>query len=683
MVHLSAPGLLGVGLALLTTSPVTAAERLIARSHSRSPEWLGKPPADTGGASFFVGTEGHADSIEAGREAAFKDAARQVADFIETRVSASLVARRTEVEGRVLDEIRAASRGDLRGGRVKEVYWERYSAGSWPRGGVFYRSWVLVSFPNKQVQEERQRLQGLEGQFESRLGDLCQAAAAWIGEKAPGQTTAIAGFREAASNRRYAFSRVLEGHLSGCLTAVGVKVVQAKGHSLVLAGTYLRLGDAVLVSATLTRMEDGARVFAKAVSIPQDAIVPDWLTVEQPKQEPFFAGLERWETQKRLAVGRLSVDSKPRGARIFLDGEDRGKTPTDLPEVAVGVHAVALALDGYVIHIEKARVDAEETATVDVELKEKVGKVDVRSSPPGAAVVVDGRVMGTTPTLLSLPATPHVILLRHKDCRDKKVSVAVIQGQTLALNEELEQDPGGLAFMSDPMGAKVYLDDDTEPRGKTPLRLAQVEAGWHKVNVAKTDYGTWTDRVMVSPNAFSSVAATLKKAKGGQILLRVSPGDADLSIDHEPRPEFSGIGLYALPAGEHVVKLSKDGYRTWEMKVSLENGGFVPLRADLEAVAYSAAGQELDSRGSGSAGRGSGELMPVLMPWTTEFMAICRRDFLPGAGRVAGCGGKLLLEGTLSVGLYPIGIDLLGLPFRGLGMAYRRLRGNDDAAEGH
>ncbi|MGH9313395.1 MAG: PEGA domain-containing protein, partial [Vicinamibacterales bacterium] len=47
------------------------------------------------------------------------------------------------------------------------------------------------------------------------------------------------------------------------------------------------------------------------------------------------------------SMGSLYVDSRPRGARVFLDGRQVGTTPLQLPDVAVGSHVVRLELPGH------------------------------------------------------------------------------------------------------------------------------------------------------------------------------------------------------------------------------------------------------------------------------------------------------------------------------------------------
>ena len=46
------------------------------------------------------------------------------------------------------------------------------------------------------------------------------------------------------------------------------------------------------------------------------------------------------------ALGRLSIQSSPVGATVLLDGQPRGVTPLELPDVSAGQHELVLDLKG-------------------------------------------------------------------------------------------------------------------------------------------------------------------------------------------------------------------------------------------------------------------------------------------------------------------------------------------------
>ena len=71
----------------------------------------------------------------------------------------------------------------------------------------------------------------------------------------------------------------------------------------------------------------------------------------------------------RETAGTLQVDSRPRGARVFLDGRLVGQTPVTLTEVTPGAHAVRIDLIGYQRWVTTVKVAAGERARVAASLE--------------------------------------------------------------------------------------------------------------------------------------------------------------------------------------------------------------------------------------------------------------------------------------------------------------------------
>jgi PEGA domain/Protein kinase domain len=69
------------------------------------------------------------------------------------------------------------------------------------------------------------------------------------------------------------------------------------------------------------------------------------------------------------AAGALAVDSRPTGARVFLDGKPVGSTPLMVPSVAAGEHAIRIELDGYRPWSSSVRMIAAESNRVTASLE--------------------------------------------------------------------------------------------------------------------------------------------------------------------------------------------------------------------------------------------------------------------------------------------------------------------------
>lgn len=68
-------------------------------------------------------------------------------------------------------------------------------------------------------------------------------------------------------------------------------------------------------------------------------------------------------------TGSVAIDSRPRGARITIDGRPIGQSPASVPGLSPGRHALRLELDGYKPLVTAFTVKAGETARVAVTLE--------------------------------------------------------------------------------------------------------------------------------------------------------------------------------------------------------------------------------------------------------------------------------------------------------------------------
>jgi hypothetical protein len=70
-------------------------------------------------------------------------------------------------------------------------------------------------------------------------------------------------------------------------------------------------------------------------------------------------------------VALLTVDSRPAGARVFLDGKLMGTTPLGIPNVTAGEHAIRLERDGFLHWSSSVRIVAGEQNRVTASLEER------------------------------------------------------------------------------------------------------------------------------------------------------------------------------------------------------------------------------------------------------------------------------------------------------------------------
>jgi hypothetical protein len=131
------------------------------------------------------------------------------------------------------------------------------------------------------------------------------------------------------------------------------------------------------------------------------------------------------------------------------------------------------------------------------------GRVVIHTTPEGADVLEDGRLLGTTPLALTLAPGEHQVVLQHEG-GSRELVLDVTAGTEVVHHVELRQAPtvGSVRVETQPAGAEVLLDGHL--RGRSPIELSGVEPGEHEVMV-RHQGTTWSRRVTVGPGGTASI----------------------------------------------------------------------------------------------------------------------------------------------------------------------------------
>jgi len=165
-----------------------------------------------------------------------------------------------------------------------------------------------------------------------------------------------------------------------------------------------------------------------------------------------------------LRNGRILVRSSPAGARVDVDGEPQGMTPTAIRNLTHGPHRIRLTLAGY--GVEERRIT-------------------ISSAQPAQSLVID-----LEPTRIASVGTDRP--------RPPAARSVLVSGFSGALHVE-----------SRPDGAEVFVDGVA--KGLTPLVIGQIEAGEHVVRLERSGFRRWSASVRVVTGARNRVTASLEK----------------------------------------------------------------------------------------------------------------------------------------------------------------------------
>jgi PGF-pre-PGF domain-containing protein len=283
--------------------------------------------------------------------------------------------------------------------------------------------------------------------------------------------------------------------------------------------------------------------------------------------------------------GSIFVTSTPAGAAVWLDGEDTGQvTDTTLTNVPAGDHVVTLKLDGYANASTPVTVAEGEMSEVDLALTDRIGCLEVTSTPDGAAIFIDGEDMGevTNATIDGVGVGNHNVTLKKGGYVDAVAGVTITENETATLHLTLIEATGSIAVTSTPTGATIWIDG-IETGRTTDATLTDIPAGEHTVTVKIAGYADAAANVTVehgetAPVHFGLVPPT------GSIAVTSIPDGARIFLDGTETGEMTNATLTNVPPGDHTVRVELDGYQTAEEILTVTAGETVSCHLDLERV---------------------------------------------------------------------------------------------------
>ena len=174
----------------------------------------------------------------------------------------------------------------------------------------------------------------------------------------------------------------------------------------------------------------------------------DWITMEIRKQIIifpltalifFFASCEREVSVSPpttpVPVGKLFVDSNPRGAKIYENGRNSGKfTPDSLNWLEEKEYQITLKLNLFRDTTFTVDIQKDEVKSVFIDYTtnpQMMGRIKFATEPDGADIYLDDEMVGKTPMELGLifPGDYRVMFAR-ENCRTDSLTLTVSSNRT-------------------------------------------------------------------------------------------------------------------------------------------------------------------------------------------------------------------------------------------------------------
>jgi len=176
---------------------------------------------------------------------------------------------------------------------------------------------------------------------------------------------------------------------------------------------------------------------------------------------------------------------------------------------------VELRLGGYQTFRTVAQIRPGETTVINANLIPLVqnGLLQISSNPPGAQVLLNGRVVGNAPLNLTVQPGRYEVELRLSGYQNFRATVNVSSGQTVPLNAIVQPLRGTLEVFTN-VEARIFLDgrEVGQTRGGL-LRLDELEAGSVQVVALAPGYRVVFQDIRIEAGRTQQVRLNLGRAR--------------------------------------------------------------------------------------------------------------------------------------------------------------------------
>ena len=258
------------------------------------------------------------------------------------------------------------------------------------------------------------------------------------------------------------------------------------------------------------------------------------------------------------SMGSLSIDTRPAGISITIDGMPRGVTPLKL-DLPPGDHVIEL-VNGAETRKIPVTIRAGSDSSQFLEMaavtppSAAASELRIRTEPLGAAVTVDGRYVGRSPVSVGdLAPGPHTVVLKH-DAGSATEQVLIEPGKTAALFVPLAARPtpagaaaGWISIAAAPVDVQLF--EDGRFLGSSRIDRIMLPTGRHELDIVNDALGYQERRVVqVTTGQVSSIRLNWPT---GNLSINAVPW-AQAFVDGMPVGE-TPIANMKVPIGPHEI----------------------------------------------------------------------------------------------------------------------------------
>lgn len=195
----------------------------------------------------------------------------------------------------------------------------------------------------------------------------------------------------------------------------------------------------------------------------------------------------------------ITLTSDPEGARVILNGIDRGTTPCTVDSIPEGENTIELRLHGYESYKRSIKLASGESQQMDAVLTPLPASLMIVSIPKGARIYIDNQFRGEAPVnMKNLAPGDYRIRAELPGHEVTARTITLARAQTLTEEFRLVGNTGTIELTTEPAGVLLSVDGiavgttvakpDQTDRVSEILTTDLVALGQHELQLSKKGY---------------------------------------------------------------------------------------------------------------------------------------------------------------------------------------------------
>jgi formylglycine-generating enzyme required for sulfatase activity len=387
------------------------------------------------------------------------------------------------------------------------------------------------------------------------------------------------------------------------------------GVAYVLTASGLRVQitpepDSLIISGLIPVIPVGDRYLAFPGEYVLEARKHGYKPLSQPISVSYRAA-SAFEISLQKLPGQLRVTTSPvEGAKIFVDGTERGVTPAAI-EIDAGEREVRVVPDRYLPETRRVTIEGMgQSQELSIAVQPAWGTVAVSTAPEKAVVRLDGKEVGETPlTFEALQGTREIAFVKEGwKTATRRIEVQASTHETVP-RVDLEKIDGVVELRSNPAAVSVLVNGDF--RGTTPLLLPLVGDKDYQLTLSKAGYESQRRTIRLAPGQQTQLTLSLGPELGTVFITTTPPGASLVINGHASGSATQRLTLQAVP---QTIEVRKEGYEPFKTVLTPQRG--VPKRLD---VTLRSIGEALKERAKSLAAPGGQKLALIHIETPARF----------------------------------------------------------------